>query len=76
MTQSDERAGVPEKGPAAGPLIDPGVAHEVSNALAAALASARLVRNRTDTAEAQELSEITVRQLEKATQLINEAANA
>ena len=75
MTQSNERRGMPEDGARAGPLIDPGVAHDLNNALAAALASARLVRNRTENDEAHELAEIAVRQIEKATRLIHEAAN-
>ena len=66
---------MPENSAGAGPLIDPGVAHDLSNALAAALASARLVRHKTENDAALELAEITVRQIEKAAQLIHEAAN-
>ncbi len=75
MTQSNERVGMPENADGAGSLIDPGVAHDLSNALAAALASARLVRKKTEHDETRELAEITVRQIEKATRLIHEAAN-
>lgn len=75
MTQSDERVGVPENTAGAGSLIDPGIAHDLSNALAAALASARLVRKKIENDDTRELTDIIVRQIEKATRLIHEAAN-
>ena len=52
------------------------VAHDLANVLAAAIASARLVTRKSDSDEVRELSEIVVRQLDKATTLIREASAA
>ena len=53
-----------------------GVAHDLANVLAAAIASARLVTRKSDSDEVRELSEIVLRQLDKATNLIREASSA
>jgi hypothetical protein len=57
-------------------FIGSGVAHDLANTLAAAIASVRLVTRKTDPDEVRELSEIVLRQLEKAATLIREASSA
>lgn len=56
--------------------IDPMVAHDLTNALAATLASARLIRNKAESDETKQLAEIILRQMDRAAHIIHEAANS
>jgi nitrogen-specific signal transduction histidine kinase len=54
--------------------IDPKLAHDLSNTLAAAIAAARLVSRKTEDDEIKELTDIISRQLDKATMAILDAS--
>ncbi len=62
-------------GAGSGARIDSGLAHDLANVLAAALAAARIMQKKAESDETRELAEIVLRQLDKAVNSIHEASN-